>query len=300
VTVGTQSAITRVLVLGGEGMLGHMVVRELSREPGLAIGWTQHSSESGVYWLEAQDGLSGLCALARRHGRQDYLINCVGVLRNMVDEARPESVRRAVAVNSVFPHDLALFSEMTGGRVIHVSSDAVFRGIREHYYEDDLPDGIDIYSRSKALGESQSGAFLTIRCSVVGPDTRQHRGLLEWLRSLPDGSSVAGYTNHQWNGATSLQVAQLCARIIRAAAFDKLREEGAVHHFCPNAEVTKYELLNIMKSAFHKDISIKPEPASTGPLRLVLATRYRALTDLFGCGIQMRNAIGELAAACNT
>lgn len=289
-----------MLVLGGEGMLGHPVARELSRQSGLDVTWTQHSNTAEAHWLEAADGLSGLRAFARRHGRHDYLINCVGVLRSMIDEARPESVRRAVAVNSLFPHDLALFASMTGGRVIHVSTDAVFRGVREPYYEDDLPDGIDIYARSKVLGESRAGAFLTIRCSVVGPDPRCHRGVLEWLLSQPGGASVAGYTDHRWNGATSLQVAQLFARIIRTGAFDKLREEGAIHHFCPNTEVTKYELLNIMTYAFRKDISIKPQPAPTGPLRLVLATRYRVLTDIFGCGIQMRNAIGELAAAGET
>ncbi len=297
-SAATQNARTWVLVLGGEGMLGHMVVRELSREPGLAVRWTQHSNPSGAYWLEALDGLSGLCAFARRHGRHDYLINCAGVLRSLIEEVRPESVRRAVAINSLFPHNLAVFAESTQARVIHVSTDCVFRGARERYYEDDAADGIDVYSRSKALGEPLSPAVVTLRCSIVGPDTKRKRGLLEWLRSQCDGSSVAGYTDYRWNGVTSLQVAQLCARIIRADAFEKLREEGAVHHFCPNTEVSKYELLNMMKSAFGKDISIRAEPAPGGPLQLVLATRYRVLTDIFGCGIQMRNAIAELAAAC--
>jgi dTDP-4-dehydrorhamnose reductase len=298
VSVSTQSARMPVLVLGGEGMLGHMMVTELSRRRELAVGWTQHSNPSEAYWLEALEGPNGLCRLARRHGQPRYLINCIGVLRCMVDAARPQAVRRTIAINSLFPHDLALFAQSTGARVIHLSTDGVFRGVRQRYYEDDPADSADIYGRSKALGESEAATVLTIRCSVVGPDTRNRRGLLEWFRSQPDGSEIAGYTDHWWNGATSLQVAQLCARIITEAAFDKLREEGAVHHFCPNTEVTKYELLDIMKSVFHNNVSIKPQPAPGGPIRLLLATRYRGLTDMFGCGIQMRNAIAELAAAC--
>ncbi len=285
----------KVLVLGGEGMLGHMVVRELARRPGMTVTWTQHCDAARECWLEAGDGMDGLCRLAQRHGRPDYLINCIGVLRNTIDETRPESLHRAHVVNSVFPRDLARFAQRTGARALHVSTDCVFRGGRQRYYEDDPPDGIDHYGRSKLLGEARGPAFVSIRCSLVGPDPARRRGLYEWLKSQPQGSRLAGYTDHWWNGATTLQFAQLCVRIIEHNLFDQLREEGPVHHFCPNLEVTKYELLNLMKAALGKDVSIDPVPAPNGPLRLVLATRYRALTDIFGCGIQMRNAINELA-----
>lgn len=290
--------MTSVLVLGGEGMLGHMVVRELSRRPGLTVRWTQHSDADKACWLEALDGLGGISRFAERHGRHDYLINCIGVLRHMIDETQPQSLHRAIAVNALFPQDLARFSQSTGARTIHVSTDSVFRGRRERYFEDDIPDGVEIYGKSKALGEPQAPGFVTIRCSLVGPDTRGRRGLLEWLRSQPDGSRLPGYTDHWWNGATTLQFAQLCARIITQGSFDRLREEGPVHHFCPNTAVTKYELLSVMKAVFHKNVLIEPASGPAGPLRLVLATRYRVLSDLYGCGIQMRNAIAELAAGC--
>ena len=48
---------------------------------------------------------------------------------------------------------VALACADSGARLVHVSSDVVFRGDRDHYTEDDEPDAVEPYGRSKVAAE---------------------------------------------------------------------------------------------------------------------------------------------------
>src|SRR5213076_2163354 len=110
-------------------------------------------------------------------------------------------------------------AEEFGARVLHISTDGVFAGAAGACAEDAPHDCPDVYGKTKSLGEVTAREVLTLRCSIVGPDPSARRGLLEWFLGLPDGMEVTGYTDSLWNGVTSLQLANLCQRIIQQDAF---------------------------------------------------------------------------------
>ncbi len=284
----------KVLVLGSTGMLGHMVVRLLSREASLTVDRTQRTSSSEPNWFDAEMGYQDLRILFEKRGVYQYIINCVGVTNAGINEGEPISVRRAIKVNAVFPQELATFAAEVGARVIHISTDGVFAGTADAYLEDAAHDCTDIYGKTKSLGEVRTPAFLTIRCSIIGPDPIGKRGLIEWFRAQPDGSEIMGYTDHLWNGVTTYQFAELCQKIIIGDRFDSIREESSVHHFCPNQPVSKYELLEILKSVFKKDVTIKASAGLGVPVRRILMTKYKSLRVLFGCDLSMESVVSEL------
>jgi dTDP-4-dehydrorhamnose reductase len=77
--------------------------------------------------------------------------------------------------------------------------------------------------------------------------------------SRPPGATISGYTNHRWNGITTLHLAKLCAGIIQSD-HHQLR---SLWHIVPGDSVSKAELIQKILAAFDRgDVTVKPEPAA--------------------------------------
>lgn len=273
----------KVLILGSTGMLGHMVLKDLSREKKFLVFGTHISKLNDLFYFNVEEGLEKLDVLYEENKGFDYFINCIGITADKIDSFDSSSIIKAVNINTLFPHQLAEFSRKKNIRVIHISTDGVFSGDAEFYDEDSPCDCIDIYGKTKSLGEvNNNNNFLNIRCSIIGPSPFEKGGLFEWFCSRPEGSKVTGYTNHFWNGVTTLQFAELCQKIIQKNCFDNIRKESSVHHFCPNQVISKYELLKLFKSILEKRIQVVPAVNGSSPVKRILRTKYNSLRNLFG------------------
>ncbi|MFC5405499.1 SDR family oxidoreductase [Cohnella soli] len=240
----------KIVVLGGNGMAGHMIADYLKRYAGHEVIATvrprQGSSPNaekaeGVRVVE-MDALSfeetGECldALA-----PDIIVNAVGILNHRAEE-RPLD---AYKVNGLLPHWLRHRADRIGARLIHISSDCVFSGNRGHYREDDAPDGTSVYARSKALGEVRDRRHATIRTSIIGPDRKADGiGLMQWFLSRE--GEVGGYTRVLWNGVTTLELAKATAWLIEHP------RTGGLLHLTAAETVSKYDLLLLMQEQFDK------------------------------------------------
>lgn len=291
----------RVLVLGGEGMLGGMVFRVLSSSKNLSVERTWLTEAGDVKLrFDVDDGPDGFKNILARRGPFDTVINCIGILSGAIDDKNPVSVTRAERINAKFPHELASVACEAGARVIQISTDGVFSGAADSpYFEDSPSDCTDVYGKSKSAGEVRAPGFLNLRCSIIGSDPVGKKGILEWFLAQPDGGTLTGYTDHVWNGVTTLQFAKICGKLIEEAAFDRVRKESPIHHFCPNLPISKFELLGVFKSVFGRKVTIEPKRAPGGPLKRVLGTRFRGLRELFGEGLRIEAAVHELAALEN-
>jgi len=217
----------------------------LARDAGLKVDWTSRRKESDALLFQAEAPQS-LLDLARGRGGYDYAINCIAVLKNVAENSGPEGETAAHQVNAVFPHELARMAAKIDCKVIHVSTDGVFAPDSGVCLESDVPAPADLYGRTKLLGEPSASNALTIRCSILGPNPVKKTGLFDWVIGQPRRAHIKGYQDQLWRGVTTLQFAQLCARIFGEKLFVRLREQSAVHHFCPNAAVTKYQLLQLL------------------------------------------------------
>ena len=138
--------MSRVLVFGADGMLGHALVRQLG---------AKHEVGASV---RADADVRDEAAVGRvlRAFRPEIVLNAAGTVKQRMDA---EEAATAIEVNAVFPHRLARLCEPLGARVIHFSTDCVFSGERGGYAETDTPDARDLYGRSKLLGEPGYGIF---------------------------------------------------------------------------------------------------------------------------------------------
>jgi dTDP-4-dehydrorhamnose reductase len=257
--------MTRVLVLGANGMLGSMVAKVLASHRELeVVGSTRQGSDAPLEFDSSRDSIAEL--LESVHC--DWVVNAIGILDSRIDEDDPESVASAIDTNATFPNRLAAAAGDRG--VIQISTDGVFSGRNPPYGERALHDATGVYARSKSLGEVSSPGFVNLRCSIIGPEDPPARSLLGWAMSQPPGATITGYTNHRWNGITTFHFAKLCAGVILGDRF----ELPTVLHVVPGDAVDKAELLGLLLSAFGRgDVTVLPEPAPA-PMDRTLCTEY--------------------------
>ena len=284
----------RVLVLGGQGMLGHIVVKTLSLAQGFKIDYTVSGDKNNPFYFNAKNGIDQLHEIIKTHGNFDYFINCIGILSGKINKRNLDSVRTAILVNSLLPHDLTKLGNELGIRVIHISTDGVFGKSAGLCLEDSLEFSEEIYGKTKSIGEVFSSKFLNIRCSIIGPSPFKKNGIIEWFLKQPKGAEVKGYKDHIWNGATTLQFANLCYSIIAKEYFNLIRDESPVHHFCPNHSISKFELLRLLKDQLRPDIKVIPSNCPEGPLYRILGTRYIQMMKLYGNKENVSDALKKL------
>ncbi len=278
----------RVLILGARGMLGHTLARVLREEFGYDVVGTARRSETGYLTFDARSGEEGLRKLLSDVGSVDLIVNCIATLKADLDSAPAGDVSSLLAINSRFPHQLAACA--SEGRIVHVSTDAVFSTDAGEVDEavSPSPDFSDAYGQSKLEGEISADRAITLRCSIIGPDPIKKRGLVEWVRSQA-GREIQGFTNQHWVGVTTHQFAQLCGRLAVEANFRAARSEGPIHHYCPNPPVSKFELVCRIAEKLDSGTRVRPVEAGKGVCRF-LKSRYKILKAL----TQIPNSLEEV------
>jgi len=257
----------KVLVLGASGMLGSMVLRWLGNEADLELVATardaklisslQCAAVCESHLLDAEFATSD--SLAKLLAGVDWAINCIGVIKPYIHDDNPVQTLRALRVNALFPHVLAQAAELTGTRVLQIATDCVYAGSTGSYLESSPQDALDVYGKTKSLGEVYSPQVRHLRCSIIGPEPKGHVSLLDWFLGQSQSATIKGFTNHDWNGVTTLHFAKICLGIMRAnIVLPRLL------HVVPTGTITKVDLLGAFaKAYFRSDITINPVAASS-------------------------------------
>lgn len=237
----------KLLILGGNGMAGHMLVDYFRRQGKHHVfHTTRDKSDLGGLYVDATDiaAVEQLVEIVSPH----IIINATGVLNQF---AANDKIG-AYQVNGLLPHQLWRLAEAVHARLIHISTDCVFEGTRGRYQEDDLTDGTSVYAITKSLGEVRRPGHVTIRTSIIGPEIRQGGiGLMEWF--LAQSGQVSGYKKVMWNGVTTLELAKVVDIMLDSTV------SGLIHLAHPQP-LSKYELLQYIKTAFHKEnVEIIPD-----------------------------------------
>ncbi|HEY6963237.1 MAG TPA: SDR family oxidoreductase [Gaiellaceae bacterium] len=161
----------RLLVTGGCGYLGQELVGRAPRR-----GWTVRAT-----WFERPPARDGDWVRVDVRDAEAVRAALDGVDAVIHTAYRQHADARAVnAAGSA-----VVATAARGRRLVHLSSDVVFRGDRGRYREEDEPDPVNDYGRSKAEGERLVAAAhpeaTIVRTSLVygrpdGPQERLARG----------------------------------------------------------------------------------------------------------------------------
>jgi dTDP-4-dehydrorhamnose reductase len=199
--------------------------------------------------------------------KAQVVLNCVGIVKQAAAASDPVA---SISINSLFPHQLAQLTAKMGIRLIHFSTDCVFSGQKGSYTEADTPDPMDLYGRSKLLGEVAGHQALTLRTSIVGRELRGHLGLIDWFVSQR-GKRVNGYVHALYSGLTTTAAAELVSLLIRKHA-----DLQGLWQVSGNP-ISKFDLLGTVNRLYNLGIDLTPDEIFRCDRRLD-STRFRRHT----------------------
>lgn len=223
-----------IILLGHKGMLGH-IVKKYFEQQGIKVKTTEYKwpSKEFRYFVETSS--------------EEFLINCIGQI--------PQKNKD---IDKLFLNNYALpiyLSNVFNNKIVHPTTDCEFKGVEDEsflYSKNKLPDAEDDYGRSKSLATlsiAKNPKVVIIRTSIIGPELSSKKSLWEWF--INSDLEVNGFTNHIWNGLTTLQWAKICYKI-----FTNEINESFIQVGC--APISKFKILEILNKELGLNKKINP------------------------------------------
>ncbi len=287
-----------MLVTGGSGYLGGWIVRLARDEWDVTATYLSRAvDEPGADWrqLDVRDAVA---------------------VEALVDEVRPQVIVHTAslnpgrgsdfdAVNAGGSGNIARAAAGIGAQLVHISTDVVFDGQKGSYVEDDPPNPITPYGRSKALAEEAvlaSGAeAVIVRTSLIYGWRPTVARAVQWMiDDLQAGKSVRLWTDEL---RCPIWVESLAAAVVELAESDYV----GILHIAGAQPLSRYEF-GVRMLRFH---GVDPSPVLPTPspkdklrpldctldcsrARALLRTRTRGVRPLLGVDEvldQARNAV---------
>ncbi|MFH0976559.1 MAG: SDR family oxidoreductase [Spirochaetota bacterium] len=245
----------KILILGASGMLGHTLLYELLNKGFTVYGTVRDMSSVRNHFPNnmldkiinnVNAGNINLIKEVIDNLDPDIVINCIGIIKQIPVSKEPLPV---IAVNSLFPHQIASICKEKNRKMIHISTDCVFDGRKGLYTEDDRLSAEDLYGISKYMGEVKYDHTLTIRTSIIGHELNSKLSLIEWF--LSQNTAINGYTKAIYTGFPTVEIANIIADYVIPD-----QNLSGLYHVSSNP-ISKYELLKIVSKFYGKKIEIK-------------------------------------------
>ena len=264
----------KILILGGEGMFGSGLVKNLSSSFELAYTVhlqkkTQNKLDSKIKRYENVNAFD-MHSMAKVFAdfRPDIVINAIGIVKQKVTI---DSEVETIELNALFPFKLQKLCELMSCKLILLSTDCVFKGDSGNYSEESFADANDLYGKTKILGEiCDRRNVLTIRTSTIGLELASNKGLIEWF--LSQTGTISGYTKAIYSGFVMSEFSKILSLIL-------LNHTNlcGLYHISSNP-ISKYELLNTLKNKINmKDINVKIDDTFICD-RSLDSSKFRSLT----------------------
>jgi len=168
----------------------------------------------------------------------DFIINFAS--QNNVDflESNPEL---AMTVNCHGASNVAKIANETKTKLLHVSTDSVFDGIKGNYSETDQPNPINVYAKSKHAGElsviknCKNSIITRTNFYGINPDKKY---FLNWiLEQLKNNLPMTGFTDVIFSPLNTINLAQMLLELIETSF-------NGIIHLSSNNSISKYDFIS--------------------------------------------------------
>lgn len=225
-------------------MIGHSLFSELRKsfdvKVSLRLGWSKYEA---LKFYNREDCFLNIDALdfktiedMIKSFRPHVVINAIGAIKQKINII---NIENSIYLNSLFPHKLSRLITKYKFRLILLSTDCVFSGDDGGYNENHKTDAVDLYGRTKILGEVSSENILVIRKSTIGLEISGQHGLVEWF--IKQDGQINGYNRAIYSGLISSEF----ARFIKNIILDHKKLNGIYH--LSSEPISKYNLLKGLK-----------------------------------------------------
>jgi len=229
--------MSRILITGASGLLGI----------NLALLAARHKNVFGtVYSHELKDVPFKVIQADLQDSREihgcveeadpEIIINCAAMADLDACEKEPEI---AELLNIALPMELAEIAKKRKIKFVQISTDAVFDGQRGNYIEEDQPNPLSIYARTKWESEKAvtiaNPDSLIVRVNFYGYSLLGKRSLAEFfLYNLAAGTSVFGFDD--------VNFCPLLVQDLASILFAMLKKDlKGIYHVVSPESLSKYD-----------------------------------------------------------
>jgi len=287
----------RILVTGSSGMLGKDIVEILSNNINCSVyGFSRTLNPFFSKDYQVIGDLTNLEFLSSslEEINPDVIIHCAAIVN--VDKCETNK-RLAEALH----HDVTeiLVRYKSGStRFIYISTDSVFDGQKGDYTEEDIPNPINYYAKTKRDGEivvlENNHNAVVIRTNIYGFHLERGKSLVEWaIDNLKQGKSISGFTDVYFNPVYTKQLAEVIRDIIPAKYFKGILNVTTKEH------CSKYEFLlriaqqfNFKPNLIVKDSVKNFEFLAPRPINTTLNANL--LESVFGRKLTLQDGLSAL------
>lgn len=230
----------RYLVTGSKGQLGSSVKEKVDE----AVGLDRSNSD-------IEQDISDKEVIGKiEEANPDVIVHCAAITDLDYAEENPEV---AQSVNVEGTRNIVEAAGSINAHLIYISTDYVFKGERGSYREDEGPNPVSRYAKTKYRGEEairDSNTPNTIlRTSVVFKEGCEN--FFTWAKGeLEDGNEVPAIIDQTCCPTYAPNLAEI---IIEAAE----EEITGAYHAAGDSKVTRYESVQIMKQELGLDGEVK-------------------------------------------
>jgi dTDP-4-dehydrorhamnose reductase len=273
--------VTRILITGVSGLLGINLALEAIK--GYEVVGALHERplhEPGFPTLQADLLAPNAIPRLLDEAKADWVINCVALASLDAAEQQPDLAQR---LNAELPGRLAAEAARRGMRFLHVSTDAVFDGVKGNYDEEDAPAPLGVYGRTKRLSELAVKAahphVLILRPNFFGWSVSGQRSLAEFFyNNLSAGRPVPGFTDRIF---CPLHVSELAAVMLEMLA----KDNRGLYHTGSSDAMSKHDFGVELARRFSLDAALiltRTTDPSGAPRALDLSLRTGRLAKVLG------------------
>lgn len=228
----------RLLITGASGLLG-LNLSLLAHNLGYDVVGLVHSHllQGVPFNFEAVDLLDTRKALALMEDlKPDAIIHCAAIANLHDAEKAPDLTQK---LNVEVPGRIAEAAFVWGLPFLHISTDAIFDGKQDAYMENDLPNPLSVYARSKLAGESlvqeANHDALIARVVFYGWSLSGNRSLSEFFyNNLKNQVPHKGFTDTFFSPLYVEDLGEVLIEMIE-------KELKGVYHVVSPEHLSKYE-----------------------------------------------------------
>ncbi len=247
----------RIVVTGGSGMLGHCLMRVARQAHEVWGSYHTHAVNIPGCSMFPLDVTNEAEVRGRLKPLAPEAVIHTAALTDVDEcERSPETARR---INSGGTKIVATISEELVARFVYISTDYVFDGRRGDYREDDQPNPVNQYGKSKLLGEEAARAncsqSLIIRTSMYGWKLPPRIGMMEGLvAALRAGKPMTRFVDQHSTPLYTGQLSEIILRLVELAA-------TGLFHVGAMEKVSRYEFSRQVAALFAAGCAqIQPVP----------------------------------------
>jgi len=235
----------KVLIIGA-GFLGSNIAKEFSDHFVIQTNLTKIQKNS--YILDITDRKKVLDFF--NEIKPNIVINCAA---NTGIDFLEKNTQIAYSINGEGAKNLAIASERSKIRLIHISTDGVFDGTRGNYTEEDKPNPINVYARSKIIGEENvvknCSNHVIVRTNFYGCHPQNKFLFNNILSNLRNRKQIIGFDDVIF---TPLEVSNL-SHLIFDVVFSNY---VGILNLSSNEPISKYQFCCNIADAFGFDSNL--------------------------------------------